>query len=98
MPPGPPPPPSCYVLYTPSMSIPNFGVPPPPSQNSKSCMKPCTHIFKHTPTPQIMFMKLCHICNHHAPPPPPPLKIQIPPVAPPPLDNFLNETLIVVDH
>ncbi len=44
----PPDPTSCYVLYTPSISTPNFGL--PPSENSKSCIKPCTHThtFKHT--------------------------------------------------
>ena len=73
--------PSCNVVYTPSMSTPNFGIP------SISKLKILygilhTHTFKHTPTPQMVLVKLCHILTIITPLPS--LKIQIPPVAPPP--------------
>ena len=85
----PPDSPSCYVLYTPSMSTPNFGVPPPPPKTQNPVWNHAhTHTFKHIPTPQMTFMKFCHICNHHASHLKsrflqlPLLKIQIPPVSP----------------
>ena len=79
MPPDPP-----SLCYTPSpCQHRTLEFPPPKTQNH---VRNAAHTHTHSSIPrlpQMAFVELCHILNHHAPP----LKFKIPPVIPfpPPL-------------
>ena len=87
-------PPSCYVLYTPSTSTPNFGLPPPPLPKLKILYETLhTHAHTHSSIPEPPRWRLWNFGTSLTIMLPAPLKsryLQLPPF----LDNFLNETLM----